>query len=93
MFVACTSLPIFSQAYNPLWIPNTLSGATISLTAKPGSMMWWGNTMTRTAGFKAEQTGRAFWGPTIILHKGDSVHMVVKNELADTTTVHWHVWR
>ncbi len=86
----CTFYTVYAQSYNPVWIPDTVSGSTIVLTAKPGSMMWWGNTMTMTAGFNAEQTGRAFWGPTIILHKGDSVHMVVKNELADTTTVHWH---
>ncbi|MBS1560212.1 MAG: multicopper oxidase domain-containing protein [Bacteroidetes bacterium] len=90
LLCCCTSTFMFAQGYNALWIPDTLSGNTITLTAKQGSMMWWGSTMTMTAGFNAEQTGRAFWGPTIILRKGDSVHMVVKNELEDTTTVHWH---
>lgn len=45
---------------------------------------------TMTAGFNAETTGRAFWGPTLIFRKGDTVRLNVTNNLGEETTVHWH---
>jgi blue copper oxidase len=31
-----------------------------------------------------------FEGPTLFFNKGDVVHMNVKNNLNDSTTLHWH---
>lgn len=88
-YCICTVCAI-AQSYSPLTIPDTVRGPNIELTMTSGSMQWWGTTETMTAGFNAAQTGQAFWGPTLILQKGDSVHITVHNDLAETTTVHWH---
>ena len=34
--------------------------------------------------------GASFWGPTLIMNKGDFVQMSVTNNLSETTTTHWH---
>lgn len=31
-----------------------------------------------------------FWGPTLIMDKGDVVHMNVTNNLNESSTIHWH---
>ncbi len=31
-----------------------------------------------------------FWGPTLIMDKGDVVHMDVTNNLNESSTIHWH---
>jgi bilirubin oxidase len=41
---------------------------------------------TATMGYN----GNSFWGPTLIMNKGDNVQINVTNNLADQTTVHWH---
>jgi bilirubin oxidase len=41
---------------------------------------------TNSIGFNAYN----YLGPTLILNKGDSVHINVANNLTDTTTIHWH---
>jgi blue copper oxidase len=79
----------YSQTYNNLWIPDTLSGKTFKLTMKEGSMNWGGSVATQSAGINASST-HAFWGPTLFFNYGDTVHINVENNLADTTTVHWH---
>ena len=81
----------FSQTYNDLWIPDTLSGKQFNLTMEEGHEHWFGpNSLVMTAGFNPEVTGHYFWGPTLIIRKGDTVTMNVVNNLKDTTTVHWH---
>lgn len=35
-------------------------------------------------------TTNTFWGPTIIMDKGDVVHMDVTNNLNESSTIHWH---
>jgi blue copper oxidase len=32
----------------------------------------------------------SFWGPTLIMDKGDIVHMNVTNNLNESSTIHWH---
>lgn len=35
-------------------------------------------------------TTNTFWGPTLIMDKGDVVHMDVTNNLNESSTIHWH---
>ncbi len=35
-------------------------------------------------------TSNTFWGPTLIMDKGDVVHMDVTNNLNESSTIHWH---
>ena len=39
-----------AQTYNPLWIPDTLSGSTINLSLEAGTKNWIGNFATTYAG-------------------------------------------
>ena len=72
--------------YNNLWIPDTLSGTQFNFTIKDtfAQIVDKGN-QTITAGINGK-----FWGPTLFFNKGDVVHMNVKNNLNDSTTLHWH---
>ena len=79
---------LFARAqYNPLIIPDTLSGTNFTLALKDtfAQLRPTGN-QTITAGINQQK----FWGPTLIMNKGDVVHMNVFNGLNDSTTLHWH---
>ena len=71
--------------YNPLWIPDTLSGTTFNLVEKDTFKQVLTGNQTITGGING-----SIWGPTLIFNKWDVVHMNVTNKLVDTTTVHWH---
>ena len=73
-------------AYNKLWIPDTLSGKTFNLTLSPSTKQVRPGAKTTTYGYN----GADFWGPTLIMNKGDLVQMHVTNNLAEDTTAHWH---
>ncbi len=74
-------------AYNTLYIPPTLSGTSFNLTLSKSSKQFFKTgSSTATYGYN----GQNFWGPTLIMNKGDNVQMNVTNGLTDTTTVHWH---
>ncbi len=75
-----------AQSYNTLWIPDTLSGTSFNLAVKDTfkQIVNTGN-QTITGGING-----SFWGPTIFIQKGDSVHFNVRNYLNDSTTIHWH---
>lgn len=89
--IAIAGVQLLAQTYNPLWIPDTLSGKEFNLTIESGHEQWFGpNHNVMTAGFNPQTTGKHFWGPTLIMRKGDTVRMNVINNLTDTTTVHWH---
>lgn len=75
-----------SLAQQPLLIPDTLSGATITLTLKKDSAQFLPGNITQTNSFNSNH----YLGPTLLLNKGDNVSMIVHNELDDTTTLHWH---
>lgn len=75
----------FSQGYNPLWIPDTLSGTVFNLELKDTTKQFFPGFNTHTMGINGN-----WWGPTLIFNKGDTVHMHVMNNLMDTTTIHWH---
>lgn len=71
--------------YNPLWIPDTLSGKNFSLTIRDTFAQLKTGNQTITGGINGK-----FWGPTVFINKGDTVHMNVLNKLNDSTTIHWH---
>jgi len=75
-----------SQSYNTMWIPDTLTGTNFNLTIKDtfAQIVNTGN-QTITGGINGK-----FWGPTLFINKGDTVHMNVNNNLNDSTTIHWH---
>jgi len=87
LFSCLFSAYLSAQTYNSLWIPDTLSGSNITLTIKDtfAQLRATGN-QTITGGINNSQ----FWGPTIFINKGDTVHMNVLNKLNDSTTIHWH---
>ena len=84
ILLLCNSKAI--SQYNTLWIPDTLAGPTFNLNIKDtfAQILPSGN-QTITGGINGK-----FWGPTLIINKGDSVHMNVHNYLNDSTTLHWH---
>lgn len=84
--VTPSTTTITSTSYNELWIPPTITGTTFDLTlAKSSKQLKTGN-VTPTYGYNGEH----FWGPTLIMNKGDFVKLNVKNQLTETTTTHWH---
>ena len=74
------------KTYNTLWIPPTLTGTTFNLTLGSSTKQLRTGALTDTYGYN----GNSFWGPTLIMNKGDNVQINVTNSLADETTVHWH---
>ena len=74
---------MFSQ--NPLFIPDTLSGATFNLSVQTGVKQFFGTINTPTLGYNGN-----FLGPTLLINKGDSITLNVTNNLSVATTVHWH---
>ncbi|MES2517091.1 MAG: multicopper oxidase domain-containing protein [Bacteroidota bacterium] len=75
-----------STTYNDLWIPPTISGTNFDLTLAKSSKQLKTGAATPTYGYN----GASFWGPTLIMNKGDFVQMNVTNNLSETTTTHWH---
>jgi len=84
ILVFLSSQMLFAQ-YNNLWIPDTLSGTTFNLNIKDTFSQIRPGQQTITAGINNK-----FWGPTLFVNKGDTVHMNVRNYLNDSTTLHWH---
>ena len=74
-----------AQSYNPLWIPDTLSGTTFNLTIRDTFAQLVRGNQTITGGINGK-----FWGPTLFFNKGDEVHLNVLNKLNEATTIHWH---
>lgn len=72
-------------AQNKLPIPDTLSGSSFNLAIQNSSVSFYPGFLTKTMGVNG-----SLLGPTLILKKGTQVQMNVKNNLADTTTIHWH---
>lgn len=76
---------VSNAQYNDLWIPDTLSGNNFSLVLKDTFSQLLPGNQTITAGVNGK-----FWGPTLFMEKGDTVHMNVLNNLNETSTIHWH---
>ena len=85
VFLYLLAFKSFSQ-YNPLWIPDTISGVNFNLTVKDTFKQLRSGNQTITGAVN----NSTFWGPTLIMTKGDTVHMNVTNKLNDSTTIHWH---
>lgn len=77
--------PVSAQ-YNTLLIPDTLSGTHFDLVLKDTFKQLKVGNQTITGGINKDN----FWGPTLFVQKGDTVHMNVTNKLNDSTTLHWH---
>jgi blue copper oxidase len=71
--------------YNPLIIPDTISGTTFNLNVRDTFKQFLPGNQTVTGGINGN-----FWGPTLIFKQGDTVHMNVHSYLNDSTTLHWH---
>jgi FtsP/CotA-like multicopper oxidase with cupredoxin domain len=80
-FISFTS----SAQYNPLWIPDTLTGPTFNLTVRDTFRQFMAGQQTITAAVNGD-----WWGPTLIWNKWDTIQLNVINELTDSTTMHWH---
>lgn len=84
--LACTACQAQTVSYNTLWIPDTLRGPDFNLVMKDTfSQIIPSGNQTITAGINGK-----FWGPTLIMYKGETVHFNIKNQLNDSTTLHWH---
>ncbi len=79
------SITSLSFAQTPLFIPDTLSGTVFNLTAQVSTKVFYTGFNTPTYGYNGN-----FLGPTLIIKKGDSITLNVKNNLPAATTVHWH---
>jgi len=75
-----------TSTYNDLWIPPTVTGTTFNLTLAKSTKQFKTGAVTNTYGFN----GANFWGPTLIMNKGDNVQINVTNNLSEATTSHWH---
>lgn len=81
-----------SDDTKPLPIPPLLKDqnpdpnkAEFNLTAQQGSMEFFKGKKTETYGYNGN-----YLGPVIRVRKGEEVSIKVKNELKESTTVHWH---
>jgi FtsP/CotA-like multicopper oxidase with cupredoxin domain len=91
------SLEIGICQYSPLSIPEAYYGVT-----GPSGKIFALNIDDNVKQFKTGQatvtgavnvdpaTGNNFWGPTLIMNKGDAVQLNVTNNLNESTTIHWH---
>ena len=86
LLVFSFGISLFSLAQTALFVPDTLSGSSISLTMHQDSVAFFQGHKSKTFGYNQYP----YLGPTLILRKGQSISMSVTNEIGDTTTVHWH---
>ncbi len=77
--------PIIGFTQNPLFIPDTLSGASVNLNLQYGQVEFYPGFSTNTIGYNQD-----ILGPTLILEKGNDVTLNVTNNLSESTTLHWH---
>lgn len=75
-----------NSSYNPLFIPDTLSGTDFTLRIHDTTAQFLGGLATATSAYN----NNSILGPTLIFNKGATVQMHVTNQLTDSTTVHWH---
>jgi len=80
------NLTSFDTGYNTLFIPDTLSGTDFTLRIHDTTKQCLNGLATNTSAYN----NNSILGPTLIFNKGTTVQMHVKNDLIDTTTVHWH---
>jgi bilirubin oxidase len=71
---------------NPMRIPYTMSGTSFNLRIHDTVSQFYAGHNTNTLSYNS----MTYLGPTLILQQGDNVSFNITNEMADTTTVHWH---
>ena len=69
--------PTTTSAYNPLWVPPILNGTTFNLSLEKATKQLNTGAKTNTYGYN----GNDFWGPTLIMNKGDEVTLNVTNKI------------
>ncbi len=79
-------ISVSMSAQNLLFVPDTLTGASISLRVSRDSVQFLPGRITQTYGINSYK----YFGPTLILYRGQHVSMSVTNHMGDTTTMHWH---
>ncbi len=77
---------LLQAQYNDIRIPEALYGSTFDLNIHESSKQLVPGNQTVTGAINNE----SFWGPTLFINKGDEVHIDVKNDLKESTTLHWH---
>ena len=77
---------LLQAQYNDIRIPEALYGSTFDLNIHESSKQLVTGNQTVTGAINNE----SFWGPTLFINKGDEVHTNVKNDLKESTTLHWH---
>ncbi|MBC8344844.1 MAG: multicopper oxidase domain-containing protein [Candidatus Marinimicrobia bacterium] len=85
IIISTLTLLSISLTQNTLIIPDTLSGTDLNLTLQNGTFSFYEGISTTTMGANGN-----ILGPTLIMNNGDFVDIKVTNQLADTTTIHWH---
>lgn len=86
-------VPLLAQTtnLNPLKIPQLELGESVSgkqqygLTLRNGTVSFLPGLRTPTMGINGD-----FLGPTLRLKNGDDIAMLVRNQLGENTTLHWH---
>lgn len=63
-----------------------LEGPTFDLSLAPSTAALVDGTASTTISYN----GSPMWGPTLVMHKGDTVTVNVTNNLSEDTTTHWH---
>ncbi len=80
-----------TQTFNPLIVPEVMTGTTFNLDLHTTTKRF-GNTAFQNAADTntISYNNMLFWGPTLIMNKGDWVQLNVANNLTESTTTHWH---
>src|ERR1041384_3492638 len=84
--VGLIAASIHAQTYNTLWVPPILAGPTFNLSLHQTNKQFFTGKTTVTYAYNDAD----FWGPTLVMNKGDLVQINLTNQLADTTTTHGH---
>ncbi len=81
---------------NPLVIPPLTTGTviggvrTFALRAGPSATEFLPGRTTATWAYSDGRSPARYLGPTLRAQRGEQVRVIVRNDLADSTTVHWH---
>lgn len=76
---------------NPLIVPEVMTGTTFDLNLHQTSKRFGSSAFQNTADSTTyAYNNMLFWGPTLIMNKGDWVQINLVNNLSETTTTHWH---
>lgn len=73
------------MAQNQVLIPDTLAGTDFELIIQNGTRQFFSGQSTTTMGVNGN-----ILGPTLMMNHGDFVDIKVRNQLIETTTIHWH---